>query len=668
MRNILKSLLTITLSSFLFSAAAIAQTAGDTSWLPLPPYEDRLGWKNLMGPQSESFIKAGEKYLDYEWQVIPATAYLEFERSGDRSAMEKRQGANRGAMISLMLAELAEGRGRFTDKLMDGVWLAAEQTSWVLSAHTSRQSSGRALPDAREHLIDLGSARYGSIISLIYHFFHNEFDKADPSVSIAVEESIRRNILEPFLDEQENRANWWLGFTRTKDSDIVNNWNPWCNAEVALCFLLMEKDQERLDRAMDKSIRSIEQFTSYISQDGACEEGPSYWGAACGKLYDWMKVMFDASNGSYDRLHDPLFKDMVEYVSRSYIGDGYVVNFADAAARGVNPPELVWRCGDACGSKETRDFALLCLGDDAKKKFRYPAVPTNDAMRAFMSIYYNAQIRKAVDSLNVEIERGRSYEEVCAKLRERTPKTTWYPQTGHCFMRGEQGWFFAAKGGHNNESHNHNDCGTCILYIRNIPVLCDAGVGTYTRETFSESRYNIWTMQSDWHNLPMINGSSQIFGREFKASGVRCDTAKGLLSMNLETAYMEAAHCRSWTRSYRFPLDGKPSLTIEDRFSLTQRVAPDMENFLVKGEVLLPGEKCNGRVLKAGELAIVCNESLIVLMRYPTSLTPSVEDKLLEDPKLSKVWGPVLHRISLTSREDAATSGRYVFTFTECAK
>src|SRR5690606_39665769 len=57
--------------------------------------------------------------------------------------------------------------------------------------------------------------------------------------------------------------------------------------------------------------------------------------------------------------------------------------------------------------------------------------------------------------------------------------------------------FFAAKGGYNNESHNHNDIGSFILYKEGKPLFIDAGVGTYTKKTFSNERYDIWTMQRD---------------------------------------------------------------------------------------------------------------------------------------------------------------------------
>ena len=180
-------------------------------WFPLPAYEDRKAWDELLGKDARKLIKQGESLLDYEWKVIPATAYLAFERTGDRRAMENPEGANRGALIKLILAELAEGKGRFIDQIANGVWQASQQYSWVLSAHQSHQRSKRALPDMREHFIDLASGRYGSIVSIAYHFFHKEFDKLDPSISYAVEEAVKRNILDPYLDPNELWANWWLG-------------------------------------------------------------------------------------------------------------------------------------------------------------------------------------------------------------------------------------------------------------------------------------------------------------------------------------------------------------------------------------------------------------------------------------------------------------------------
>ena len=63
-------------------------------WVPYPDYTDRAGWDQLLGEFKESIIKNGEKYLDYEYKVVKATDYLEFERSGSREIMSKPSSAN----------------------------------------------------------------------------------------------------------------------------------------------------------------------------------------------------------------------------------------------------------------------------------------------------------------------------------------------------------------------------------------------------------------------------------------------------------------------------------------------------------------------------------------------------------------------------------------------
>ena len=95
---------------------------------------------------------------------------------------------------------------------------------------------------------------------------------------------------------------------------------------------------------------------------------------------------------------------------------------------------------------------------------------------------------------------------------------TWYPETEFCYLSTKDGLFLAAKGGYNDESHNHNDAGTCSVWFDQTPILIDAGVGTYTRQTFSKERYSIWTMQSNYHNLPMINGVPEKYGKKYKAT------------------------------------------------------------------------------------------------------------------------------------------------------
>jgi hypothetical protein len=635
----------------------------DGSWFPYPSYADREGWKNMLGKHSEYLVMQGEKYLEYKWQTVPATAYLAYERTGERNIMQNPLKENRLALNTLMLAELAEGEGRFLDQLIDGMWHICHMPSWVLSAHLPRQRSGRTLPDPREQIIDLGSGALGAQVAVAWHFFHDEFDKVNPVISYVVQDAVKRQILDPYLNPSEYKPNWWLGFDVEKGR-LLNNWPPWCNADVTLCFLLMEKAPDRLEQALKQSARSVDKFIAYIKKDGACEEGPAYWGHAAGKLYDYLQIMHDASGGRFTFFDTQMIRDMGEYISRSYVQDGWVVNFADATARLSFTPSLIYNYGKAAGSREMMDFAIYNLADKSKDAFKNPVpVIWNDAYRALESLRNIGQMTQETEDLNARIASGESLESCMNSLRTRVPAFVWYSETEFCYMRAGN-WFFAAKGGHNNESHNHNDIGTFSLYVDGVPMFVDAGVGTYTKKTFSAERYTIWSMQSDWHNLPLINGSSQVFGREHRSSDVSVSSRKdgGVFSLDIAGAYMGAADCKSWKRTYNVK---GAKLTITDKYNLNSRIAADVENFLVHGNVFLPGATTDaGYAVKSGEV-IVCDGGVTMRLTYPKQMDPSVTVMELEDKRLTDVWGTSLRRISFTSPADAPIKGSYVFTLTQ---
>ena len=101
------------------------------------------------------------------------------------------------------------------------------------------------------------------------------------------------------------------------------------------------------------------------------------------------------------------------------------------------------------------------------------------------------------------------------------------------------GFYLAAKGGHNGECHNHNDVGQFIVYYDGAPVIIDAGVETYTAKTFGSARYEIWTMQSQYHNLPTINGVGQKAGEIYRAKDVVYNATENQaeISMDIAPAY-----------------------------------------------------------------------------------------------------------------------------------
>lgn len=590
------------------------------AWIPYPAYSDREGWNSLLNDEDrQTLINAGEKMLDYKWQVIRATDYLEYERSGERNIMQNPYEANRKAINILMMAELAEGKGRFIDQLINGVFFSCEMTSWVLSAHLPRQSTKRSMPDWREQIIDLGSGNYGSMLAWVYYFFHDTFDKADPVISLRLRHELQERILDPYM---ENDREWWMAFY-WKPGEIINNWNPWCNSNVLQCYLLLENDRDKLTDAVWRTMQSVDKFINFVKSDGACEEGTSYWGHAAGKMYDYLQILSDGTNGKVSLFNNPMIRRMGEYISRSYVGDGWVVNFADASAKGGGDAPLIYRYGRAVGSEEMMQFAAYLL------KGKRPTIPLgNDAFRTLQCVLLNKELEQTKPAHNV-------------------PACTWYPETEFCYLTNNSGWFLATKGGFNNESHNHNDAGTFSLYINNTPMLIDAGVGTYTRQTFSSERYSIWTMQSNYHNLPMINGVPQRFGQEYKATNVVCKEKQRFFSADISTAYPEEAAVNSWIRSYK--LENK-RLVITDKFSLKETKAVNQVNFLVWGDI---------DISKAGEISIKVGDEHATL-EYPTNFKATLETIELPDTRLSNVWGKQIYRIVLIDTQKKL-EGSYKF-------
>lgn len=65
-------------------------------WFPYPEYTDRKGWDELLKGYKKKLIKRAETFLDYNWQPLEPSRFLEFEQTGDRRLMNPEQ-RNRSA-------------------------------------------------------------------------------------------------------------------------------------------------------------------------------------------------------------------------------------------------------------------------------------------------------------------------------------------------------------------------------------------------------------------------------------------------------------------------------------------------------------------------------------------------------------------------------------------
>nr|MBA2246814.1 heparinase II/III family protein [Chloroflexia bacterium] len=216
------------------------------------------------------------------------------------------------------------------------------------------------------------------------------------------------------------------------------------------------------------------------------------------------------------------------------------------------------------------------------------------------------------------------------------------------------GLFLAAKGGHNAESHNHNDVGHFIVGLDGAPVLIDVGVETYTRKTFSAERYEIWTMQSAYHNLPTIDGQQQLAGAEFRANDVAAEVSNDAagLSLDIASAYPSEAGIRSWRRSIRLDRGPEAAVTLRDTWDLAWAPAQLTLALMAASDV---------EVVEPGVLRCMGVGRSLDVRFDPATFDAEIERIDIDDTRLSPVWGDHVSRVLLHVTAPAAL-GNWILT------
>ena len=634
-----------------------------SSWMPYPAWSDRKGWEEMIPERRRNeLIHKGEELLSYEWQTLYASDYLEYEKTGDRALMKKESG-NRSVLNALIVAELAEGKGRFLPKIADGMWFETQRHSWDHAQHTTRQSSHRTLPGYDEKFITLHSANNAATLAAGLYFFKDELDKMEPTICRTVYRALEEHTFKPFLDESLDAGpHAFFGFV--DKGQIINNWDPYCCLYTTFAFLLADRDQDRLDHAMARSFRAMDAYLSYITQDGACDEGPSYWRMAFGKVYEYARMISDATAGRMNALTDPFLLRMGEFKMKTDLGDNWLMNFGDAEGRAFSGAQmLTWRFADGIGSRALKDYATCKLIDKERNKFNDFKFTCSEIFTALEDLRFGNALK---EYCRQAMERCGGDPAAFLEATEKSVASEWYPETQQAVLRNGEGWVLAAKGGHNNESHNHNDTGSGILFIDGIPVIVDPGTGTYGKDTFGPNRYSIWYIGSHWHNVPVVR-HPQLPGAGYRASMCECDIEAGTFTTEFSAAYGPDTGCSLLERRWVL---GKDRLTLSDSYVFTTgKIARIGENFVTPGRVFTAGDVVGGRKLKKNEVVIETKSfdkrrTMSVLVTIPSGWRAIVMSEEMKDERLSRIWGSWLSRIIISPPAKSAPKGVFTAEFT----
>jgi len=593
-------------------------------WQPVPSYTDRAVWAAVPGDVRATRIERAARTLGQPWPAMPATLLLDYVRSGDRSRYEDASFGRRKRLRDLVIAECLEGRGRFLDEILNGAWLVCEESWWGVPAHLHMQKAGSGLPDVEEPVVDLFAAETGSLMAWTHWLLGAQLKRVSPLVPRRIALEIERRILAPC---RERNDFWWMGLD-PRGPGQINNWNPWINSNWLTCALLLEPPERRA-ATVHKILRSLDQFLDAYPDDGGCDEGPSYWTRAGASLFDCLELLHSASGGRIDVYANPLVGEIGRYIYRVHIADRYFINFADAPAKVSLPASTAYAYGRRIGDAKLHAQGAFAL------TLRDPDDVLEGMGRDLRTMALSTEMRGA---------------------DKRAPLVgeAWFPGIQVLAARRREGTaaglYLAAQGGHNAESHNHNDVGNFIVYADGQPAIVDVGPEGYTAKTFSAQRYEIWTMRSAYHNCPLIHGVEQHEGRAFAARDVDCQLAPAgpRLRMDLAAAYPPAAGAQRWMRTWTMDRAAN-AIAIEDEWSLA--AAGKLELTLMAAAEPHAGE---GLVELQGRVRIA----------HDRAWTPVIEPIEITDEDLRNVWGARLWRIRLT-QENAAAHGKSLTRITQ---
>lgn len=599
----------------------------DDSWNTYPRYADREFWQQLSPDIRRDYMAKAEAYLNYDWPTVKATDYLEYIRSGDRR--QEVYAACSNALISLVMGELVEGKGRFINQIINAVWYYSEQTWWGWSAHLGAQKAGPGLPDVNDPVVDLGVGEIVNNLSWTLYLFKDAFDQVHPLIAQRLRQEITGKVLTPYFERDDF---WYMGFKGGRP----NNWNPWVNYNMLNSYLLLESDPVKKLAQVQKIIFSIDKFLNGYSDDGGCDEGPSYWGVAGGLLYESLDLLKRATHGKFDVFDEPLVQNIGKYFYRVNIHAPYFINFADADATTFGNPAVVYLYGKSIGDNVMQEFGAYLAG-----------------LSHWGEQVFNGKICDQIRNLRLLNEIGN------AKAKEALVADFWFPDTDIAGGRDKEGsytgFFFGAKGGFNAESHNHNDVGSCVLYFDGKPCLIDLGREKYNARTFGPGRYEIWTMQSQYHNLPVVNGRGQLPGAAYKAKGsvFSATDNKVFFATDISGAYPDSALVKKWIRSYT--LNRNKNFVISDHYQFTpQPGAVTSSNLITYCAVVQIGD---GMLQLQGE-------GFTLNMKYnPKVVKPQIERIEVKDMLLKKYWPKGVTRIVMEFL-NPKSAGSTQFTFT----
>lgn len=485
----------------------------------------------------------------------------EYEITGNRLRYEEGYFKRREFLSTFGLASVIWHKKEDIEKLEYVIKGICSEECWALSAHVKRLEN----PNWRM-TIDLTASETGHTLAHLYMLLKDELSEETKE---CIRKEVFRRILTPFMSAKAP-AYWW--------EDATNNWNAVCCGNIGSTAIYLLEDGPEKDAFLERIRYAIETYyLDGFGDDGVCEEGLGYW------VYGFMNmVVFAMDQRLYDPDHDMMALKKVEKIAHfqemCYFSHGRTISFSDGSSNGEYP------------------MGLTCCLANLYKDIRFPD-----------PIYARSFSGDRCWNWN-ELYTGwywtKNYLEDVEKKIVEEPKpileegTDFLKDAQWCIFRGRDNTALAAKGGNNDEPHNHNDVGSFLYLADGEALLEDLGSGEYTKKYFSDERYEIFCTRGKGHNMPIIGGVDQKAGSKYRADAFERKDENTIL-ISFAKAY-DVAGVDTVLREMSFEKE-TGSFTVSDHV-VSDADVPVLENLVTRYPVTVhTGQDHKNKVVIHGE-------------------------------------------------------------------
>lgn len=474
---------------------------------------------------------------------LPVSGYIDYLTTGERLNFEKAYFARRKHATVLALSLLQKKEAEVVEGLEQVLWEICNEYTWSLPAHLPIEANHFRL-DAPTW-IDLFAAETGQMLAEIVKLFEKELSE---TLTFRIQSEIDRRLFVPFVTKT-----WPF-------ESFENNWSAVVGGSIGMTALdILEKDVGLQVKILMKVDRCMASYLRSFGVDGACEEGVSYWAYGFG-YYIYFAEKYQQVYDDDRYLVDDKVKKIAAFPNYVMIAETEAIPFSD-----YHPADLPSGLLSFCQKRFHVAIPEVRMINDLDF----------DPCYRFAPLLRNLLWSKR-HIVNDQKEVLHYFEDVAWGVLQST----------------KENLVFAAKGGRNDESHNHLDIGHFVFGTKEDLFLTDLGAGEYTKDYFDEEkRYRLLVNSALGHSILFIANNYQLPGAvSAEHTSFQSTRTGGVFKTELASTYPSQIGLLQLDRTLEVDCL-KRQILLRDAFKFVKENQLVIENFITTNPVAVKGKK-----------------------------------------------------------------------------